>query len=185
MKSVGYAYATKDKSYLSKQIDALSKYHCDELVIETDNEESVAHPYVELEAAISEMASGDKLIIFELVCLGKSIIQLVEFMGRLNEKEIELVVVNKPDELGNIDNQVYTTFLAHMAKMEKEIIRARTSKGLEVARQNGRVGGRPRVSQDTVQKIQVLYSNNKYTLRQIAEECNISLGTAYKYTQAR
>ena len=31
----------------------------------------------------------------------------------------------------------------------------------------------------------IIYHKNKYTLRQIAEECNISLGTAYKYTQEK
>lgn len=185
MKIVGYAYATKDKSYLSKQMEALGKSNCDEIVLETDTEQSVAHPYVELEAAIEEMAEGDQLVVFELICLGKSIIQLVEFMAVLDKKGIELVVLNKPEELSELDNNIYNILLTNMAKMEKEIIRTRTSRGLEVARQNGRVGGRPRVSQDTIKKIRILYSNNKYTLRQIADECNISLGTAYKYTQER
>lgn len=70
-----------------------------------------------------------------------------------------------------------------IAEMEKSVIRERTTKGLKEARLKGRVGGRPRISPETIEKIKSLYNHKRYTLRQIAQECNISLGTAYKYVQ--
>ncbi|QIL46346.1 recombinase family protein [Vagococcus coleopterorum] len=185
MSTIGYAYTTKDKTYLSAQLEALGKNECDRIVLETDSFEQTSHPHVELEAAVAEMTKGDTLVVFELICLGKSIIQLADFISSLNDKGIKLVILSKPAELAHVDSSTYSLMVGKMAKMEKEIIRERTSRGLEVARQNGRIGGRPRISQETIEKIQTLYSDNKYTLRQIAEECDISLGTAYKYTQAR
>lgn len=185
MTIVGYAYTTEDKGYLSSQLEKLGKHGCDKIVLETDGLKTVTHPHVELEAAIETMEAGDKLVIFELVCLGKSIIQLAEFITELDEKGIDLIVLEKEADLASIDDATYTAMIKNMAQMEKAIIRERTSRGLEEARRNGRIGGRPRISEETVERIQFLYHNNKYTLRQIAEECNISLGTAYKYTQER
>ncbi|CAM3255414.1 recombinase family protein [Vagococcus sp. PNs007] len=185
MSIIGYAYTTKDKEYLSSQLEALGKYSCDRIVLETDTYSETSHPHVELENALEEMQAGDKLIVFEMLCLGKSIIQLSDFIAELNEKGVQLINLKKPEELAHLDDVTYTAMIEKMAKMEKEIIRERTSRGLEVARKNGRIGGRPRISPETIEKIQSLYNNNKYTLRQIAEECDISLGTAYKYTQER
>jgi AcrR family transcriptional regulator len=39
------------------------------------------------------------------------------------------------------------------------------------------------VSEETIERIRFLYKFRSYTLREIAEECNVSLGTAYKYVQ--
>lgn len=185
MEIIGYAYTSEDKGYLSSQLEGLGKYGCDRIVLETDGQQNVAHPHVELEKAVEEMSSGDQLIVFELVCLGKSIIQLADFIATLVEKGIELIVLEKDEALAGLDNAVFTSMITSLAQMEKAIIRQRTSRGLEEARRNGRIGGRPRISEETIERIQFLYNNNKYTLRQIAEECNISLGTAYKYTQER
>ena len=185
MSIVGYAYTTADKSYLSSQLEGLGKYGCDRIVLETDIQNSVAHPHTELEAAIEGMTAGDTLVVYELVCFGKSIIQLADFIAQLEEKEIELLVLEKDSTLATLEGNIYTDMIKVMAQMEKTIIRERTSRGLEEARRNGRIGGRPRISEETIKRIQFLYNNNKYTLRQIAEECNISLGTAYKYTQER
>ncbi|WEG72879.1 recombinase family protein [Vagococcus intermedius] len=185
MNVVGYAYATEDKKYLSSQLESLGKYGCDRIVLETDLFTGGGHPHKELENSLSEMSSGDQLIVYELVCLGKSIIQLAELVAVLREKNIELVVVNRRPGLEDVDNKTYMAMIEAMSATEKIIIRERTSRGLEQARKNGRVGGRPKISKETVEKIQFLYKNNKHTLREIADECDISLGTAYKYTQAR
>lgn len=185
MELIGYAYTTEDKGYLSSQLEGLGKYGCDRIVLETDGQQNVAHPHIELEQAVESMTAGDKLIVFELVCLGKSIIQLADFIAILEEKGIELIVLEKDETLKDLNDSVFTKMVTNMAQMEKAIIRERTSRGLEEARRNGRIGGRPRISEETVERIRFLYHNNKYTLRQIAEECNISLGTAYKYTQEK
>ncbi|WP_314061432.1 recombinase family protein [uncultured Vagococcus sp.] len=185
METIGYAHTSEDKGYLSSQLESLGKYGCDRIVLETDGQQQVAHPHVELEAAVEELSSGDKLIVFELICLGKSIIQLADFIAELTEKGIELIVLEKDEALKELDDSIFTAMITSMAQMEKAIIRERTSRGLEEARRNGRIGGRPRISEETVERILFLYNNNKYTLRQIAEECNISLGTAYKYTQEK
>lgn len=185
MSIIGYAYTTADRGYLSAQLEGLGKHGCDRIALETDVQNVVGHPHQELDVVISEMEAGDTLVVYELVCFGKSIIQLADFITELDEKGINLLVLEKDPELEGVEHATYAAMIKSMAKMEKFIIRERTSRGLEEARRNGRIGGRPRISEETIQRIQFLYNNNKYTLRQIAEECNISLGTAYKYTQER
>lgn len=54
---------------------------------------------------------------------------------------------------------------------------------MKAARRRGKIGGIPKISKETVERIKILYNDRSYTLREIAEECDVSLGTAYKYVQ--
>lgn len=185
MSKIGYAYATKDREYLTKELEALGKFGCDQIAIETDIEGETTHPHKELDAIMEKISEGDEIIVYELLCIGKSVIQLADFFKELEAKGAKLSILHKEESIANIDDATYIEMIKQMAKMEKAIIRERTSRGLEEARRHGRIGGRPRISEETVARIKFLYHNNKYTLRQISEECGISLGTAYKYIQEK
>ncbi|MGX6980180.1 recombinase family protein [Vagococcus elongatus] len=182
MTTYGYAYALADKEYLDAQLTSLKAYGVDEIVLEKEVEEAGKN-HQGLEILVEKLCSDDRLVVLHLVSIGKSIIQLADLLHELENKGAQLVVIEKSEELVDLSDKELAAIIRRFAMMEKIIIRERTSRGLEVARRKGRIGGRPKISQETVERIQFLYNNNKYTLRQIAEECNISLGTAYKYTQ--
>lgn len=179
----GYAYTTEDKDYLAEQLENIGTFGCDTVILEPAAQDSGSLPHKELDMLLDKVTAGDQIVIYQLVCLGKSVIQLADLLVELKEKEVALKILKKDPVLAQLDEDVYLYMLEKIAQMEKTIIRERTSRGLEEARRHGRIGGRPKISQETVERIRFLYHNNKYTLRQIAEECNISLGTAYKYIQ--
>jgi DNA invertase Pin-like site-specific DNA recombinase len=176
MKTIGYVYASSEESYVKEQIEGLKSVNIETVTVEEELNEGISQ---------ATLNSGDELVVYELRCLGKSIIQLAEFLAELKEKNIQLVVVKKGAAYSDIADGPYVEMILKIAEMEKMIIRERTTKGLQEARRKGRVGGRPKISEETIEQIRFLYNNNRYTLRQIAEECNISLGTAYKYVQER
>ncbi len=60
-------------------------------------------------------------------------------------------------------------------------IKERTLVGLHKARENGKVGGRPKIDGRTVRKIRALYYENKETIQFISNKCGVSVGTCYKY----
>lgn len=185
MKKIGYVYASTDETYVEEQIESLKTLNLEKVSIEKEDGVGVAQSDNALLTLIETMEPGDQLVVHELRCLGKSVIQLAEFLSDLKAKGIQLVVAKKGAAYSDIDDSAYVEMILKIAEMEKLIIRERTTKGLQEARRKGRVGGRPKISPETIEQIRFLYNNNRYTLRQIAEECNISLGTAYKYVQER
>ncbi|RSU00310.1 hypothetical protein CBF32_10625 [Vagococcus fluvialis] len=185
MKTIGYVYASSEESYVKEQIEGLKSVNIETVTVEEELNEGISQNDDVLKEIVATLNSGDELVVYELRCLGKSIIQLAEFLAELKEKNIQLVVVKKGAAYSDIADGPYVEMILKIAEMEKMIIRERTTKGLQEARRKGRVGGRPKISEETIEQIRFLYNNNRYTLRQIAEECNISLGTAYKYVQER
>ena len=181
MRKVGYVYGLCEAEYIKIQQQALNQLELDTIVIEEATmKDSAQHDEV-LKEVIGVLNAGDKLFIYELGCLGKTIVQLGDFLEELLTKEVELVVINKKNSLKKITDKLYMELILNVSDIEKTTIRRRTNKGIEKARNQGRVGGRPRISEKTIKQIHYLYHNQSYTLREIAEECDVSLGTAYKY----
>lgn len=67
-------------------------------------------------------------------------------------------------------------------KNNQKTIKKRTIAGLKEARRKGKIGGRPSVSIEVIQKILLLHHNG-VSYQEIAEECSVSLATVYKYTK--
>ncbi len=178
MKQIGFLFNTSDKEFMEVQETAFRDLDLDDIYERTsDASESF------LLSFINNLSAGDQVIFYDLSCIGKSVIQLSDFLNYLSTKGINLVILDKGIGDKEVSDEAYIQMLLKVADMEKEIIRDRTTRGLQKARKNGRVGGRPKISNETIEQIRYLYNNNRYTLREIAEECNISLGTAYKYVQ--
>jgi DNA invertase Pin-like site-specific DNA recombinase len=84
------------------------------------------------------------------------------------------------DSLGPFSD-VVVSLLASIAKLEREKIRERTLAGLERARKQGRVGGRPRAAEDDklVASIEQLRAKGT-SIRAIAEQLGKSPTTIHK-----
>lgn len=169
MERIGYVYSSLDDSYIKEQIEAIKNFGVKKIILE--------------EEEVNELQKGDELVVYELKSLGKTITQLAHFFSFLEKKNIKLTIIDKDSEFHKINDHQFYDLVTEIADMESFIISERTSRGIQKARRSGRIGGRPKVSEETIEEIRYLYHNQSYTLRKIAEKCDVSLGTAYKYIQ--
>lgn len=125
-----------------------------------------------------------EIVIFSLVDLNLQLIQLLPGLRLLHEQE-KTIHLMEQDVLGAVSDEIATSALYQMAVMEEEIMRSRTMEGIENARKKGLIAGRPKINERVVEKIRSLYGGRQKTIREIADICGVSVGTAYKYaTQA-
>lgn len=179
MRRVGYVHSFSDIDYIEEQSIALQELTLDALFYQEDYNQTENV----LDEIITNLNNGDQLIIYELVCLGKAVIQLGEFLQRAHEQGINIVILKKEGIFKQLTDEAICSMVIGISFTEKKIIADRTTKGLAVARRQGRIGGRPKISEETIREIYHLYHEYSLTLREIAEQCNVSLGTAHKYTK--
>ena len=79
-----------------------------------------------------------------------------------------------------IFKDVIISILATLAKQEQIRLSERVKAGLEKAKSQGRSGGRPRISQIQIDRIQIL-SHQGLSLRKIGKEMNIHHATVAQY----
>jgi DNA invertase Pin-like site-specific DNA recombinase len=99
-----------------------------------------------LQDIVQTLQKGDVLIVPELSRLGRSLIDVLDILKVLTDKDVRVYSVKENFQLNGADMQskMMRTMLTLFAEIERDLISLRTKEGLQRAREKGRVGGRPR-----------------------------------------
>lgn len=88
---------------------------------------------------LSEIKTGDVLIVTELSRLGRSISMIFEILNELLKRNVKVYAIKENYELGdNIQSQVLAFAFGLSAQIERDLISERTKMGLERARKEGK-----------------------------------------------
>ncbi|KAF1304367.1 recombinase family protein [Candidatus Enterococcus willemsii] len=177
MNLFGYIRTTITDGDPQAQLAQLTAYGCAKIF----HEDCVNPGPVTLETVLAEMQAGDVIVVDQLQRLGKSTRQLAEWMMILEERQLNLVCLNEQIDTREAAGKLYFQWMNHMATMERALLKERTLVGLNKARQQGKIGGRPKIDPKTVAKIRFLFFEKKESIQTIATLCQVSIGTCYKY----
>ena len=140
---IGYARVSTEDQNLDLQQDALTHAGCERIFV--DKASGVRTNPPGLGEALSHLRPGDSLVVWKLDRLGRSVRDLIEFVGALRQREINFRTLDgNAFDTGTAHGQFFFTMMAALAEMERGLIRERTTAGLAAARARGRLGGGPR-----------------------------------------
>lgn len=177
MSKIGYArVSTKDQN-LNSQIDLLEQHGCDKIYYEKVSGRKYKRS--ELDKCLDYLREGDTLVVTKLDRLGRTTKQLIELAQYLDEKEIDLEIIDMNITTKNAMGKMFYTMMSAFAELEANLLSERTKKGLESARARGRTGGRPRYPRDKRETVISLYDSKKYTINEIVRMTGVSRGTIY------
>lgn len=117
----------------------------------------------------NNLKPGDTLVITDIDRLGRDADDTITELKDLKLKGIRVVALDVPymnewdkvndDSIYDMIRDIVITLKAHMAQQEREKTSKRVKQGLEAARAEGRVGGRPKITTDKLPKNFVKYYN--------------------------
>ncbi len=169
---------------LSKQLAELKQYGCDHIVIEADRVANEKTTFTEMDRILKDIQAGDELVVGKIRYLEKTIVQISDLITLLRKKGASLVVLEEMDQRIMDQKSFFTQVISDLAETEKRILSERTKIGLERTKKLGKKGGgRPKISEEKIYRINYLYTKKRLSLREIATECDISIGTAHKYVK--
>lgn len=179
---IGYArVSTKDQN-LDLQIDALTKYECDEIFQEKI---SSGKERPELLKVLKYLRSGDIFVVWRMDRIGRSLVELLNIINDLNKRNISFVSImdniDTTSSMGKFQLSIFGAF----SEYEKNLISERTKAGLEAAKKKGVVGGRPKgLTEEILKKaklVEKLYSLGELTIVEVCKNQKISRATFYRY----
>jgi DNA invertase Pin-like site-specific DNA recombinase len=99
-----------------------------------------------LKDLVDTMTGGDVLIVPELSRLGRSLVEVLEVLNVLKDKDVAVYSVKEDFKLNgsDIQSKVMRTMLGLFAEIERDLISARTKEGLAAAKAQGKQLGRPK-----------------------------------------
>lgn len=183
MIKIGYARVSTFDQNLDLQIDALKKEGCKQIF--TDKISGVKSQKPNFDKLLEYAREGDTIIVWKLDRLGRSTVQLIELMEELKKKKIHVKSLNESIDTSTATGTLFFQFMCMLAEHERNIIRERTTAGLNAARARGRTGGRPQGLSEHYQliapEVKEMYEKGTRSTEEIRKIFNIkSQPTLYK-----
>jgi DNA invertase Pin-like site-specific DNA recombinase len=177
---VGYARVSTHDQNMDLQTDALTAAGCDRLFIEKASGAQRDRP--ELQAALDYARAGDSIVVWRLDRLARSLGQLIETVGDLEQRGIGFRSLTESMDTTTSGGKLIFHIFASLAEFERSIIRERTRAGLDAARSKGRTGGRPpALSEQDCAVAKTLLADPSLSVEDIARRLNVAPSTLYRH----
>lgn len=167
VKKIGY-------TRLESEVSTLKDSGCQEVFLVAA--ENATRDYF-LEFANNHQIDTLVLVNFNSISNGLNIVRLTKLLEQV-ECKLHIIETNMEEP---ISSQAYLEVVMLIGRKEMDLIRKRTREGMDHSRKEGRIGGRPALANETVQKIQYLFRSKKMTYREVAAACEVSIGSVSKY----
>ncbi|MGB8021819.1 MAG: recombinase family protein [Candidatus Nanopelagicales bacterium] len=178
---LGYARVSTAAQDPQLQLDALAAAGVDEVYV--DHASGVATSRPKLDELLRHARAGDTIVIWRLDRLGRSMKHLLELIEQLEQRDIGLVSLNEQIDTTSANGRLILRLLASLAAFERDLLAERRKAGLEAARKQGRIGGRPKaLSPAAAEAATDMYREGK-TVTQIADTLRVSRATIYRHVQ--
>lgn len=177
---VGYARVSTRSQSVDSQVDKLKAAGAMRVFVDV-GESSRVKDRPQWKACLDYLREGDTLMVYRLDRLAGSEKMAIETINELGERGINLKSLTEPEiDTTTPMGRALFGIVAVFAQLRVDTIRENTMRGLEYARAQGRVGGRPRVV--TPQKMEAIKAMraNGDSWRTIGAGLNISPSTAFK-----
>jgi DNA invertase Pin-like site-specific DNA recombinase len=126
---------------------------------------------------------ADIVVVWSIDRLGRSLKDLVSFMGELEAKSIDFYshvqAIDSRTPAGRLSFAIFSA----IAEFEREIIRSRVIAGLERAKANGKRLGRPTNVNSNTRVAVSLLREKGHSIHNIAKQLKIGVGTTQRLLQ--
>ncbi|MBF0396371.1 MAG: recombinase family protein [Desulfobacterales bacterium] len=179
---IGYARVSSNDQNLDLQIDLLKQTGCEKIF--SDKISGINKNKSGLLEAISHLRSSDTLVVWKLDRLGRSLKNLIELIGNLEEKKIHFQSITDGINTTTPAGKFFFHVMASLAQMERELLIERTKAGLDAAKKRGRVGGRKRImTPSKIEAAKKLLSEGMPP-KEVSKNLGISIPTLYRWCPA-
>ncbi len=165
---IGYARVSTEDQNLDLQTQALQRLGCDKIY--SDYGVSGATRSREgLDRALAYLKSGDKLVVWRLDRLGRSLANLVQLLETLGRRNIRFHSITEHIDTSSSGGRLVFHMMAALAEFERSLISERTRAGIAAARALGKPIGRPHLlSPEQVKRARSLIEEGHQTPREVA-----------------
>lgn len=179
---IGYARVSTADQNSDLQINALQAAGCDPIY--QDRITGVAAAREGLDLALASIGQGEKLVVWKLDRLGRSIPHVMSIMADLHDRGASLTSLTENFDTGTEAGELYSTILALFAHIERRMISQRTRAGLEAARLRGvRLGGKPKITPAQAKEARMLMKGGMVS-DVVAKRYDVGRSTLFRHLAA-
>src|SRR3954454_17494303 len=177
---IGYARVSTLDQNLDLQEDALRAAGCEKIYTDKSGGTKAERPG--LEQALADLRAGDRLVVWKLDRLGRSLRHLIETVTALRDRGVCFQSVQEAIDTTTSGGKLIFHVFGALAAVERHLTGERPPAGLAAPRARGRMGGRPRHLDDKKKRhAALLRSDPTNSVKDICRTPGISKATLYRY----
>jgi DNA invertase Pin-like site-specific DNA recombinase len=138
---IGYARVSTSDQDTAAQSAALKAAGCEVVFREKASGGRWDRP--ELHKLLGELRKGDVIVVWKLDRLSRSLRDVLTIMDRVQEKKAGFRSLTEAIDTTTPAGRMMMQMVGTFAEFERAMLKERTHAGLEAARKEGRIGGRP------------------------------------------
>jgi DNA invertase Pin-like site-specific DNA recombinase len=138
---IGYARVSTGEQDTAAQSAALKAAGCELIFREKASGGRWDRP--ELHKLLGQMRKGDVLVVWKLDRLSRSLRDVLTIMDRVQEKKAGFRSLTEAIDTTTPAGRMMMQMVGAFAEFERAMLKERTHAGLDAARKEGRIGGRP------------------------------------------
>lgn len=174
----GYARVSSKDQNSDTQFRKLKEYNCDRIIEEKHTGSTMKRP--RLDKLLTELKSGDKIIITRVDRLGRNTKALLNLLEELNRREVILYIVELGMEATHRNGKLFLTILSALAENEREMLEEKRTAGVLIAKEKGVKFGRKGKAKGQVDQAIKLWKEGETTIRLIDEATGVSKSILYR-----
>lgn len=184
---IGYARVSTRDQNPALQLEALEKAGCEKIYQE---KKSAFKERPELIRALEDLRPGDILYVWSMDRLGRSMKEIRTNIDFILDKKANLIDITHNIDTSSSSGKLLIPIFSMLAEIDQVLRKERTTAGWELAKREGRTGGRkPGMSDAAKKKAQqakkmYLSKDPTYSVSEMISILKISKRTFYKYLRA-
>lgn len=159
---IGYARVSTDDQDTAAQVAALKAAGCERIFREKASGGRWDRP--ELHRLLDQLRKSDVLVVWKLDRLSRSLRDVLTIMERLGEAKAGFRSLTEAIDTTTPAGRMMMQMVGAFAEFERAMLKERTKAGLDLARQEGRIGGRrPKLTHQQQAEIRKMVSKGHKT----------------------
>lgn len=176
---IGYVRVSTAEQNTDLQWDAMKAAHCH--IVFQDKVSGTRWSRAGLNEALAAVRPGDRLAIWRIDRLGRSIVPILSVITELNERGAGVLSLSENCDTATENGEMQAIFLAVVAHMEHRAIVRRTRAGVEAAARRGKLrGGRPKMSPAQISEAKSLMDGGTMNADDIARRYHVGRSTLFR-----
>lgn len=139
----GYVRVSTTAQDVEMQRQAMRAAGVDDAHVIEDYVTSAKESRPGLDRLLEQVVEGDVLTVWKLDRLGRSVLHLIDLVNDLGRRGVQFRSLTDDIDTTTPGGRFYFHITAAYAQLERDLIRQRTTAGLEAAKAKGKVLGRP------------------------------------------
>ena len=178
---IGYARTSslQQTNGFGAQLDQLNTYGCEKVYQE---QVSAVASRPELEKALDNLRSGDKLVVCKLDRLARSVAHMGKILEEIEAKGAGLVIMsmgNETVDTTTATGKLIVNMMVSVAQFEREMLLERQAEGRARAKAEGKYTGRKKIDKNLINAVDVIRGQG-FSVAKACKQVGIGEATYYR-----